>query len=56
MYINIVYNCKGYIIAGCDWSYESQDNPNHSCRLCPVNDFSLDIVENYDKVLEEMIV
>ena len=36
---NEVYlNCKGNIIAGCDWSYESQDNEDNI--LCTVNDLT----------------
>lgn len=30
-------NCKGNLIHGCDWSFESQDNPDNI--ICHVNDF-----------------
>lgn len=38
-------NCEGFLIAGCDWSYESQRN-NKDIQICHVNS------ENY---LEEII-
>ena len=38
-------NCKGNIIAGCDWSYESQDNPERI--VCNVGDLTLDKIEEY---------
>lgn len=37
-------NCHGYIIAGCDWSYDNQDNKENI--ICHVADF------NYKKVLD----
>jgi hypothetical protein len=41
----VYLNCKGNIIAGCDWSYESQDHPNRI--VCRVEDFSLEKIEEY---------
>jgi len=32
----VYVNCKGNVIVGCDWSYESQDNP--AMILCSVDD------------------
>jgi hypothetical protein len=51
---NIYLNCKGNIIAGCDWSYEEQDDVDSECFLCSVDDFTIDKVGEYvDNVLEE---
>lgn len=33
-------NAKGFMIAGCDFSYENQDDPEHGCQICHVNDFT----------------
>jgi len=39
----IIYlNCNGWLIKGCDWSYESQDDEEHECRICPVSEFSIE--------------
>jgi len=42
-------NCKGNIINGCDWSYESQEDPDNI--VCHVNDLSLDAMMNYQGAL-----
>jgi hypothetical protein len=42
---NLYLNAKGNIIAGCDWSYESQDLPHNI--ICKVEDFSIDKVKEY---------
>jgi len=39
----IIYlNCNGWLIRGCDWSYESQDDEEHECRICPVSEFNIE--------------
>lgn len=49
--IQTVYlNCKGMIIRGCDYSYESQEERIY----CPVEDFSKRINEDYDEERKEM--
>jgi hypothetical protein len=42
---NIYLNCEGNIIAGCDWSFESQRDPDNI--ICSVEDFSLEAVTNF---------
>ncbi len=41
---SLYLNAKGNLIAGCDWSYESQDDPENDrgCRICHVNDFTVE--------------
>ncbi len=39
-------NCEGNIIAGCDWSYESQREPEKI--ICKVENFSLEEVEAFN--------
>lgn len=34
-------NCKGWLIAGCDFSFDRQDDPEFDGRICHVNDFSI---------------
>ena len=41
----IYLNCEGNIIAGCNWSYESQRNPENI--ICSVDEFSLEKVEEF---------
>lgn len=41
----IYLNCEGNLIAGCDWSYDSQRE--HANTICHVNDFSMEQVEAY---------
>jgi len=41
----VYLNCKGNIIAGCDFSYESQDDPDRI--VCHVKDLTLDKLEEY---------
>ena len=43
----IYLNCNGYIIAGCDWSYESQNKKEH--KICHVKDFSSKMVSKYNR-------
>ena len=44
----IVYlNCEGWIIAGCDWSYDNQDDDDHECRVCPVTKLDINKIKNY---------
>lgn len=48
IYEDEVYlNVKGNVIGGCNWSYESQDNPQHI--ICSIKDFSLKKVIEYNK-------
>jgi len=37
-------NCHGVVICGCNWSYQSQDNPAFHCRICHVDDLSVKIL------------
>ena len=41
----VYLNCEGNLIAGCDWSYDSQREPANI--ICHVNDFSIEQVEKY---------
>jgi len=43
----VYLNCEGWIIAGCDWSYENQDDDDHECRVCPVSEFDINKIKNY---------
>lgn len=45
----VYLNCKGNIIAGCDWSYDSQDEQDKI--VCFVNEFSLEKVKEFSKEL-----
>lgn len=40
-------NCKGWIINGCDWSFETQDDKDFEGRICHVRDFSFDRLRQY---------
>lgn len=40
-------NAKGFLIAGCDYSYEWQDNNLHGIQICHVNDLSFDVIKAY---------
>ena len=54
---NIYLNAKGNIIAGCDWSYESQDLPENI--ISPVGELSIEVVQKYileNQKMEEMMV
>lgn len=46
----IYLNCNGYIIAGYDWSYESQNKKEH--KICHVNDFSTKMVAKYNRTIK----
>lgn len=48
---NVYLNCNGHIIAGCDWSYDNQDDIDNEsgCRICLVEDFSFEQVKEYNK-------
>lgn len=52
---DIYLNCKGNLISGCDWSYESQDDYNDELDIliCHVNDFSIDKMKQYIKRREK---
>jgi len=41
----IYLNCKGEIIAGCDWSYRSQTK----YKICDVSDLSFDRIKDYQE-------
>jgi len=58
----IYLNCKGQIINDCNWSYESQDDEDHECRICSVDEFSVKKVlvyannqDGYTNRIEELI-
>jgi hypothetical protein len=38
-------NAKGNVVAGCDWSYKSQDRK--SLIICKVEEMSIDAFEKY---------
>jgi hypothetical protein len=42
---NLYLNCLGNVIAGCDWSYESQEEEENV--VCSVGDFGIDKVEKF---------
>jgi len=47
---NLYLNCEGNVVAGCDWSYESQRGGGGSeggCIICPVEEFCLEKVEQW---------
>ncbi len=51
--------CSGYIVAGCNWSYQSMDN-NKEIQICHINDIycSDDLIaaiKNYNKKREEKL-
>lgn len=49
IYDNILYlNAMGELIAGCDWSYESQ-RTKREIFICNVKDFSVDKIIEYNK-------
>lgn len=43
--MHIYLNCKGNIICGCDWSYESQDRKAN--KVCHVSKLSIEAVKSY---------
>lgn len=43
---SIYLNVKGNIIAGCDWSYETQDFSDEY-KICSIKDFSVEKVKEY---------
>ena len=47
---SLYLDCNGYLIAGCDWSYENCDNEDHLSRICPVNEFSVEKIKEYQKL------
>ena len=47
---SIYLNCNGYVIAGCDWSYESQNKKEH--KICHVKDFSTKMVAKYNRTVK----
>lgn len=42
---NLYLNCLGNVIAGCNWSYESQEEEDNI--ICHVGDFGIDKVEKF---------
>ncbi len=42
-------NCNGYLISGCDFSYDNQDNEDHLSRICPVDKFSIEKIKEYQE-------
>ncbi len=44
---NIYLNCKGKVLAGCDFSFEDQDDKDSLFLICDVKDFSLEKVKQY---------
>lgn len=53
---NIYLNCKGWIIGGCDFSYDTQDDPSFDGRICFVDDFSEDMLREYSYAKENELV
>lgn len=51
----IYLNCKGWIINGCDWSYERQDDPEFNGRICHVRSFSFAAIKRYNKKLGKLL-
>jgi len=49
---NLYLNCEGNVIAGCDWSYESQRSGG-GCVICPVEEFCAEKVEQWVEEGEE---
>ena len=47
----IYLNCKGNVINGCDWSYESQDDPKNI--ICAAEQFSEDFIRENVQTEEE---
>lgn len=43
--LELYLNCKGNLVAGCDWSYKSQDKKAN--KICTVDEFSLETVTEY---------
>lgn len=41
-------NCNGWLISGCDWSYENQDDEEHDCRVCRVKDFTIERLREWE--------
>ena len=41
-------NCEGVIIAGCDFSFESQRS-NKSIQVCKVEDLSIEVIDNWQR-------
>jgi organic radical activating enzyme len=48
---NVYLNCKGNIIAGCDWSYESQELDKHF--VCKVSDMKIEEFEKYNSKVQK---
>lgn len=47
-------NCKGMLVAGCDWSYATQDDPDSGVQVCRVKDFTIEkLIEFANRDLEE---
>jgi len=40
-------SCNGWLISGCDWSFENMDNDDHLSRICRVKDFTIDRLEEW---------
>jgi len=47
---NVYLNCEGNLIAGCDWSYESQRMEENI--ICPVSEFNAEKMEQFIKESE----
>jgi len=47
---DLYLNCKGNIINGCDWSYESQEDEDKI--ICSVHDLSVEAIHEYTQRLE----
>lgn len=43
--LELYLNCKGNLVAGCDWSYKNQDKKANI--ICKVEDFSAETVKTY---------
>lgn len=45
-------NCKGWIIAGCDFAFDHQDDTAFEGRICQVDDFSIEKLREYENSKE----